>query len=266
MRRPLGLHQITVMEVPAPELVAIARDVGCEHVTVFVHVPSPDLPFPPVTPSLVPELLARMDATGVEIGNVEIFPLTEDVDVEAFRPAVELGAQLGGRRVVTVAYDPDEARATENLARLCDLAADYGMDVGLEFMSLIAGCTTIEAAAGFVRRTGRPNVGFAVDPLHLLRSGGTPADVAAQPAELFAYAQLCDGLELTAGADYMDEVFDRTVPGEGVFPLAAFVDALPAATPVDVEVPSLNGRPPLERARRAVSGARAILDRAQPGR
>ena len=49
------------------------------------------------------------------------------------------------------------------------------------------------------------------------------------------------------------------VPGEGVFPLAALVDALPAATPIDVEVPSLNGRPPL---RRAVSGARAILDRA----
>jgi sugar phosphate isomerase/epimerase len=260
MTRPLGLHQITALEVSAPELVAIAHDVGCEHVTVFTHVPSPDLPFPAVTTSLVPELLARLDATGVVIGNIEIFPLTEEVDIEAYRPAVEVGARLGCRRLVTVVYDPDEARATESLVRLSELASEYGLGVGLEFMSLIPGCTTIEAAVGFIHRAGRSNIGLAVDPLHLVRSGGTPADVAAQPAELVAYAQLCDGLDTAATADYMGEVFDRTVPGEGVFPLAAFVEALPAATPIDVEVPSLSAAPPLERARRAVAGARAVLE------
>ena len=90
------------------------------------------------------------------------------------------------------------------------------------------------------------------------------------PAELFGYAQICDGPDLVARADYWDEVFERMVPGEGVFPLAAFLDALPATTPVDVEVPSTRRReagiPPLELARRAAKAARELLERAQPTR
>jgi sugar phosphate isomerase/epimerase len=257
---------MTVLEVPATELVSIADEVGCEFVCVFVHVPFPNLPFGPVTPELAPELRARTDATGVAVTNVEFFVLTPEVEIESFRPAVELGAEIGGGRLVTLVHDTDRARATDSLARLCALAAEHGLEVGIEFMPRAPGCPTIEAASELVRRVDAANLGFAVDPLHLVRSGGTPADVAAQPAELFAYAQICDGLDFAVGPDYREEVFERALPGEGVFPLAAFVDALPAATPVDVEVPSRNGLPPLDRARRAAAAARTFLGRANPSR
>jgi len=261
---------MNALEIPATELVSLAHEVGCQRVCVFVNVPFPDLPFGPVTPGMAPELRARLDATGVTVTNVEFFPLTDDVDVDAYRPAVELGAQVGGERLVTIIEDTVRSRAAENLARLADLAAEYGMKIGLEFMPLTPGCTSIDAAARMIGLAGRPNVGFAVDCLHLIRSGGAAEDVAAMPAELFGYAQICDGLDLEARADYMPEVFERAVPGEGVFPIAAILDALPAAIPVDVEVPSTiraqQRIPPLERARRAAAAARELLDRALPSR
>jgi sugar phosphate isomerase/epimerase len=261
---------MNALEVPATELVSIAHAVGCQHVCVFVHVPLPDLPFGPVTAEMVPEMLARMAASGVTVTNVEFFVLTEDVDVDSFRPAVELGARLGGRRLVTIVEDRVEARAAESLARLADLAAEYEMKVGLEFMPITPGCTSIDAAARLIRLAGTRNAGFAVDCLHLVRSGGTPEAVAGIPADLFGYAQICDGLDLGLRSDYMQEVFERTVPGEGVFPVAAILDALPAGILIDVEVPSTTqarrGVPALERARRAVTAARAMLDRARPTR
>jgi sugar phosphate isomerase/epimerase len=268
--RPLGLHQMNALEISAVELVPIAHEVGCQYVCVFVAVPIPDLPFQAMTPDMVPELQARMDATGITVENIEFFPLTEDVDVDSYRPAVELGAEVGGRRLVAIVDDTVESRAAESLARLCDLAAEYGMQVGIEFMGLTPGCPNLETGINLIRLAGKPNARLAFDPLHLVRSGGTPEDVAALPAELFGYAQICDGGDLGVRSDYWTEVFERIVPGEGVFPVAAFLDALPAATPVDVEVPSIvrrqTGIPPLEPARRAAKAARELLDRAQPTR
>jgi sugar phosphate isomerase/epimerase len=268
--RPLGLHQMNALEVSGAELVSMAYEVGCQYVCAFVQLPPWDVPFEAVPPAMVHELLARMDATGVTLRNVEIFALTEDVDVGSFRPALELGAQLGAQGVNSIMMDTVETRAAANFATLCELAAELDLNVSLEFSPLTPGCTSLESAAKLLRLIGKPNAGLAVDALHLVRGGGTPEDVAAQPAELFAHAQLCDGPDLAVGSDYLAEAFERLVPGEGVFPIAAILDALPAATPVELEVPSLsseqNGIPALDRARRAAKAARELLNRAQPTR
>ena len=268
--RPLGLHQMNGLEVSASELVRVADEVGCQFICLFTHVPLPDLPFGPVTRADAAELKGALAATGITVGNVEFFPLTEDVDIESFRPAVELGAELGGRRLVTIIRDRLESRVVEHLACLADLAAEYGMTVGLEFMARGTGPPSLASAARLVRAAERGNLGLAVDCLHLVRSGGTPEDVAAVPTELFGYAQICDGLHLHPRTDYGDEIFERTVPGEGVFPIAAIIDAVPASTPVDVEVPSMiaaaNGVAVIDRVRPAVVAARRFLDEARPTR
>jgi sugar phosphate isomerase/epimerase len=237
---------------------------------VFTHIPIPNVPIEAIAPSQAPEILARVASTGVTVRNIEVFPLTANLDIESFRAPLELGAELGGERAVTIIHDTEPARAAENLARLCDMAAEYGMKVGLEFVGSSPVCASLDAAAGFVRQADKPNAGFCVDCLHLVRSGGTAEDVAAMPAELFSYSQICDGRNLERRSDYRNEVFERTVPGEGVFPIAAILDAIPAATPVEVEVPSLiaheRGIPAIDRARRAASATREFLDRAQPSR
>lgn len=269
--RPLALHQITAMEASPPDLLTIAGQVGCQHACVFVHLPTPGVPFPAVTASMLGEMRARMDATGVTVSNIEYFPLTAEVDLGAFLHALDLGAELKAHRLVTHIHDTDDGRAADNLARLSALAAERELKVGLEFMGLTPACNSLARAVRFIDLAGKPaNAGVAIDCLHLIRTGGTPAEVAAVPAEYFSYAQLCDGPDLSLQADYLAEAMDRMVPGEGVFPIAEILDAMPEATAVDVEVPSAtgqkNGLPALERARRAADAGRRLMEAARPGR
>jgi sugar phosphate isomerase/epimerase len=124
-------------------------------------------------------------------------------------------------------------------------------------------------ALQLVERVGRANLGVGVDPLHLQRTGGSAADLAGVDVKLFCYAQLCDGAALADPRQaldktrYVEEAFDRLVPGDGVFALKALVQALPPDIPFDVEVPALRlikaGVAPIEHARRAVMGARQVL-------
>ena len=267
--RALGLHHMSALDVSPPELISLAGELGCQHACVFVRTLD-EFPLPRVTPDMVGEMLARMSSTGVTISNIEIFPLDAEVVVNDYRSALDIGADLGGTRIVTTNYDTVVERAAENLAGLSDLAAERGMTVGLEFMGPTPGCSSIQSAVQLIQLADRANAGIAVDCLHLIRTGGTPEDVAAVPTNVFAYAQLCDGADLSVTTDYIPECFDRLVPGDGVFPIAAILDALPEALHLDVEVPSStdegNSLPSFERAGRGVDASRKLIERARPTR
>ena len=281
MTPPLALHHFTLTDASPLELVTIAAEVGCGAVCLFVDspadaAPGQDLPavqFPAVTPALAGAMKARLADCGVVVTNIEFFPLGPETRLEAFRPRLALGAELGARLAVTHVHDSDPHRAVDTLARFGQLAAEYGLQVGLEFMGLSPACASLAKAVALVTAAGQANIAVAVDALHLQRTGGTPAQVRALDPGLIAYAQLCDGPALadpTTALDterYLAEAFDRLAPGEGVFPLPELVRALPADNWYDVEAPSptlaARGIAPLERARRAVDAARQLLDHAR---
>ena len=164
---------------------------------------------------------------------------------------------------MTHVHDADDARAVDTLGRLGALAAEHGLRLGLEFMGLTPACASIERAAWFSEQVGRRYVGIGADALHLMRTGGTPEDVARIAPELFTYAQICDATGLQVTGDYLHEALERKLPGDGDFPLEAFVAALPATVAIDVEVPSASriaaGIPALGHAREAVARSRALL-------
>ncbi|MFA7440604.1 MAG: sugar phosphate isomerase/epimerase [Sphingomonadaceae bacterium] len=269
--RELALHQITAMEASPPDLVSIAAEAGCKKVCIFVL--SPLVPvngsdrmeplFPTVTDDTKQAMKDRLAACGVSVMNIEFFPIDADTDLQSYRAPLALGAELGAERIVTHVHDTDTERAARNLALLCDIAQEYGLQVGLEFMGLSPGCNSLAKARELVLKAKRPNLGIAIDALHLVRTGSRIDEVAALDPELIAYVQLCDGPHLEKSDDYLPEALDRLAPGEGVFPLKEFVRALPANVPMDVEVPSeklrAEGIGPLERTIRAVHACRALL-------
>ncbi len=271
--RSLALHQITAIEASPPELVSIAADLGCQQVCVFVVSPEvllseQDVPagrFPVVTPGGKREMLERLNGTGLSVSNIEFFPLGPAVEVDAYREALELGAALGARRAVCHIHDPETQRAIANFGRLCEMAADCGMEVGLEFMGLTPACNCLQRARYFIEQTGVDNAGIAIDALHLVRTGGSVADVQQLPPRLISYAQICDGAGRQITSDYFPEALNRVIPGEGVFPLRELIAAIPDQTPLDVEVPVSDetlrqrGESEIEHARRAVSATRALL-------
>jgi sugar phosphate isomerase/epimerase len=275
--RPIGLHQVTVMDVDPLQLVEIAAAAGCDRISVFTYSPKPVLPgqksrllFPTVTREMQRDLEQRLAAHAVVVTSVEFFPITADANLADYVAALSLGRSLGATRAVTHVHDTDSARAADKLGALCALAAKEDLSVGLEFTSLTRGCPSIRRAAWFVDQIGRSNFGIGVDCLHLVRSGATVEDLAALDSRYFSYAQICDGFGLAASSDYMTESHDRQLPGDGDFPLEAIIRALPAQTALEVEVPSAQriqaGGTPLEHACRAVAQARTVVARAVPAR
>lgn len=274
--RPLALHQITALEAGPLDLVPIAARAQAESVCIFVYLPpetlpgrkGPDVQFPAVDASQKSEMLRRLRDYGVGVSNLEFFPLAAQVDLDAFAPALELGKELGGLRAVTHVHDPDERRAVDSLARFCELAASFELDVGLEFMGLSAACASLRRAIELVEQAARPNLGIAVDALHLVRTGSAPQELLAVHPSQISYAQICDGAHLARSSDYLTEALDRLRPGEGCFPLREIFACLPASVPIDVEVPSSSliarGISPMDRAIAAVEASRRLLATVEP--
>jgi sugar phosphate isomerase/epimerase len=99
---------------------------------------------------------------------------------------------------------------------------------------------TLQQAAALVARAGRTNGGVLVDALHLHRSAGTPADLAAVPAWMLQAAQICDGqlAHPPTEAALIEEAREaRLLPGEGELPLRDLIAALPAHVAYSAEVP-----------------------------
>lgn len=262
---PLSLDHLTAFEASPAELVSIAATLGCPHVSLWTQQPVPGK-FPLVDRDNLAETRRRLDETGVTVHSIECFNLAPDVVIDDFRPALELAAELGGRAALAINYmDPDESRSADNFARLAELAGTFGLGVNIEFIAMGQVRTPADAQR-LIERSGATNAGINCDLLHVVRSGGSPADIARLPPGLIGYAQICDGpLEISDDLLVIEGMQQRQIPGEGEFPVTDFLAALPPDIIVGVEVPLKPlreaGVPALERARRAVAGTRAALKR-----
>jgi sugar phosphate isomerase/epimerase len=259
----LSLAHLTLLDVPAAELIGHARDQGCRHVCFFVKVPLPLGRKLPVVESVAEaeELRRRMDDAGLTPGSLEAYVARPGVAAHAYRETLEIGAALGARRITGLNFEPDPAAAVDSLADFCALASDYGMRVGLEWYRF--SCTrNLGEALELVRRVAQPNLTLTVDSLHMMRNGNAPADFARVDPRLLDFAQISDGpLEVDEAQHKLEGADDRAIPGEGAFPLVDFVRHMPPDAVLCVEVPMRRhlALPPAERARMAVDGVRRIL-------
>ncbi len=270
MPRPLGLHQLSAMDIGPLELIETAAVCGYDQVSLFTNAPVVPIAgqegkftFPTVTQEMAREAMQRLDAHGLSVVNAEFFLMRPDVDLASYVPGLALGRALGARHAISHVFEPDPARAVDILGRFCDIAAAEDMIVALEFCQMTPGCKTMARAVWFVEQVGRVNLGFGICPMHLIRSGGTAADVAALDPRYLLYGQINDGHGLHLSEAYFDEVHDRQLPGNGDFPLADILSALPAAVPIEVKCPSDSRRKAgvsaLDYARDAGERARALL-------
>lgn len=267
---PLSLAHLTVLQVPPPRLFDLAAEAGYQNVGIRILPAAPGGPSYPLSRPVVAQWRTRMREAGVGVHDVELVPLTPELDVEPFAQTLELAAELGARRINVTGDDEDFDRLAERFGRLCDIAAAVGLGVDLEFMRFRA-IGTLQQALMVVDRAARPNGRLLIDVLHLVRSGGTAQMLAQVPASALGSVQLCDApLHLPSGLELADEARQaRLFPGEGELPLKEILGALPAGIPVGVEVPTGKSHPLLgdvERARLACATTRDLLEEWRPRR
>lgn len=266
MRR-LALDHITAVDAVPADLAVAARAAGCDGLCLFM-TPMDALPLMPHfdlygDPPARRDLKRRMDDLGLALDLAYPFTLTGRSHVPDFAAAMDCAAQLGAGLLNVLVYDRDPARRADTFGAFCDLAARFGHRVGVEFYPP-SQVGSLAAALDLVRPIGRPGaVGVTADLLHLMRSGGSLADLAAAPAGSILYGQLCDGPVLSPADAEAEASSERLLAGEGAFDLAGFVAALPPDCPISVEIPRDSavraGVPCSARVARAVDGVRRAL-------
>jgi len=270
---PIGIAHLTLLRLSPPELVTTAAEAGYDFVGIRVKAVTEgehQYPMQPGSP-MSRETLRRLDDTGLTVRDIEFLTLRPDTGPDDWQPALEAGAALGASTFSVVGVDDDPARLTDTLARLTADGAAYGIRPTLEPISYQPVSRVADAAA-IARATG---AAVLLDALHIQRGGSSLDDVRALEPELVPCIQLCDGplavpqtLELPAElplgmkADgsvlQVEARVQREVVGEGGLPLAELLAAVPAATPISVEVPHARLQARLSAAEFATYNLRAV--------
>jgi sugar phosphate isomerase/epimerase len=275
--REVALAILGVLGTPPPEVAQVARDAGFDSITLRLIGGNRERPDQPEAYPLIGdtpqrrETVARLKELGIGMLDVEVLRLKADTDMETVKPTLESAQALGAKHLLAVGLDADEAGTVAKFAELCETAQPYGVRPALEFMRM-SSVTTVQDADRIVAAAGHPAGVVLVDPLHLRRSGGSPADVAALAAahpERYPYFQLCDGPLAAPGEDRIrdlmtEAVTNRLSPGDGELPLIELIRAMPAGAAVSVEAPlaAFADRSPADKAAKLIAGTRRVLEQA----
>lgn len=237
---PLALSALTVLDCPPPDTIVAAAQAGFDAIGVRVF-PAGDEPAWPLigdTP-MMRETQRRLADTGLTCWDIEVLRLREDKTLAEQMSILDAGHALGARYVLVNVNDPDAGRRLERLNVLAAAAADRGLTLAVEFM-IFTEVKTLGDAVALVEQIEGPAV-VLPDSLHLARSGGTAAELAALPAGMVAYAQLCDTIADPPPATIADALAEartgRRFAGDGDLPLVDFVRALPDGIALGVEAP-----------------------------
>ncbi|MGK6314276.1 sugar phosphate isomerase/epimerase family protein [Neorhizobium sp. DT-125] len=237
----LSLAYLTVQGCPPVELVTCAAAAGYDAASLRLIAPHGlSLAHPIVgNKPLIREIQKTAADLGISFLDGEVFTLLPETDVGNWLPIIETAAEFGMPLMQITCEDPELSRAADNLGRIADAASEHGIKMAIEFMRWRS-TATIEDAARLANASGRGNVGILLDALHLSRSGGSPAAVAALPPDLILYLQLCDApmRQPIDNAGCIDEARNaRMMPGDGGLWLKELMATLPKDITISVETP-----------------------------
>ncbi len=271
--RSYSLAYLTTNTLTPPQAICLAQQLGCSFTGLRLLPNAPGAPHQWLIgqPEVLRETLAAQRDTGVGVFDLEIIRIAAGFDLRTYLPLLEAGAALKAKAVLVAGDDPDNARLSENYARLCQAMAPLGMTADLEFMPWTC-VPDVQSALRIVNAAGCPaNAGILVDALHVARSNTTLDDIRAIPRQLLHYAQICDApTSAQIGRPFTQEEMihtarcERLLPGEGDIDLQALFSALPQDLPISVEIPHqlrLAQAGQTEWARQALASSRALIER-----
>jgi sugar phosphate isomerase/epimerase len=233
----LSLDSLTLTDTEPAELIRAASAAGYDMVTLWVQAPAL-YPKALLTAAKAAECAAVLRDTGLRVPSLEVFDLASVAAVEAYRPALELGASLGGTTALAINYsNADRGDTAATLARLAEVAAEYGLGVNLEPIAGGHTCTLADGEA-LIRASGA-DVGILFDIWHTVRAGGSVADLGKIDMARIRHVQVNDGPLAPPASIGLEAISERLYPGDGEFPLAEYLRMLPKGIPVGIEAPSV---------------------------
>jgi sugar phosphate isomerase/epimerase len=233
----LCLDSLTLNNTEPADLIRCARLAEFDMVSLWAQPPS-ILPAQLLTAAKLPACKAALAETGIVLGPLEVFDLSSAEAVKSYRPALELGAALGAKTASAInVRNANPTHVSELFAQLAELAREYGMGVTLEPLAKFPTATLAQARD--IIRASRVDAGLVLDAFHLVRQGGTAADVNALGPGFVRHVQLCDGPAVASLEETRyQSTYERMYPGEGDFPLTELLSNVSTEISWGIEAPS----------------------------
>ena len=210
-----------------------------------------------------------LQETGMKINDIELARIGDGKDVERYKSAFETAAILGVKDVISSIWSDSKDFYLDQFAKLCDLAAQYGMFVNLEFVTW-AGVSTLKGAREVLDAVNKTNAAILIDTLHFHRSRIPFEELDSCPKNLFRFMHICDGpkdIPNPTSPTYKEELIfvgrdAREYVGEGAIDIARVVKKLPDDVLFSIELPHLEKTSKwgsLEHARRCLETAKEYM-------
>lgn len=194
------------------------------------------------TAATAAEVRSRTADAGIIVLDVEVVWLKPGADDPDHVRIIDAGAAIGARNVLVVSSDPDPQSTADKLRRLTEHASERTMRICLEFTAFTE-VKSLAAALDILERTGHPDTGLLIDPLHFARTGGAPDMLRGIDPRRLPYAQFCDAPANGPSPDDVPSIIHEALDlrldvGQGALPLRALLDELPPAIPLSIELRS----------------------------
>jgi len=241
MVHTFSLAHLTANLCPPQQLVEIASGAGYDHVSFrMTPVTETEKIYPLIhNRNLMKETLERLGDSDLDVLDVELVRLDPETRPEKYCDFLDAAAELGARSVICQLPDPNQERATEKFAGLCDLALPYNLGIALEFVSW-TDTPDLGAARNIITKAKRPNGGLLIDTLHFDRSGSALEDLEKIPGSWFQFVHLCDAAvsapDSRCGSIHTAR-HNRLFPGDGQIKLAEILSRVPMV-PYSLEIPN----------------------------
>jgi sugar phosphate isomerase/epimerase len=262
----LSLDCLTLTDSSPADLICGAAAAGFDLVSLWISSPAA-FPRMQLLPEMERECAALLKDNGVSVHTLEVLDLSNEAAIRDYRPALEMGARLGGK--AASAYNgsnSDRAHVVDLLALFVEVAGEFGLEVVLEPVAM-AHTRTLAEADALIRDAGG-KAGILFDSWHLVRSGGSIEDLRAIDPARIGYVQLNDGLaDVPPEAWIAEAMGERLYLGDGEFPLVDILRLLPDEIPWAVETPSqrraLAGMTAQAQAKEAMGAMRRLMAEAK---
>jgi sugar phosphate isomerase/epimerase len=241
MTRQFSLAYLTVFGTHPLRMVQIAAETDYDFVSLRLAPVTEDEPTFPFTtdPALVVDVVKALDQYGISVLDVELIRTDPGTKTSDWRDFVAVAEELGARHIITQIPEPDIGKAVETFQEICDLGAQSGMTIDLEFIPWTP-TNDLATAVEIVTQAGSPNGAILIDTLHFARSRSPLRQLADLPKRLVNFIQLCDARDVWS---ISDEEFirvarsDREPPGQANLDLRSIVETMPQV-PYALEVPN----------------------------
>ena len=139
---------------------------------------------------------------------------------------MEWAAELGSPFVIASppAGKADYQEGAQRYAQLLEFGATLGVRPIMEFLGFVEDLNSIEKALLVLQRCGRSDGVTVLDPFHIARGGGSVQSIYKLTADQVAISHFNDIPAHPPAHQQQDE--DRVYPGDGVFDLRGYLQAL----------------------------------------